>query len=243
MNKVTENKTEKETFEKEEQASNWVEVFSDDCTDDWKKKWLLDGEIGKVNNSADGMTLTAGPEFKNDAHHMVLWTKDTFKGDLMIEYDYTRLDSENRCVNIIYIQATGSGEGVYAKDIMQWQNLRKVPAMKSYFNLMNTYHISYSVFPDPYIRGRRYMPHSSGLKGSDLDPDYFPENLFKIGEKHHIKIIKRDIDLFMSIESESKFYHCHFSNRDLPAITEGYVGLRHMFTRSAIYKNFKIYSA
>ena len=38
------------------------------------------------------MTLTAGPEFRNDAHHMVLWTKDSFEGDLRIEYASTRLD-------------------------------------------------------------------------------------------------------------------------------------------------------
>lgn len=34
------------------------------------------------------MTLTAGPEFKNDAHQIVLWTRDSFEGDVKIEYDY-----------------------------------------------------------------------------------------------------------------------------------------------------------
>ena len=61
------------------------------------------------------MTLTAGPEFKNDAHHMVLWTKDTFQGDLKIEYEYSRIDEATNCVNILYIQATGSGDSPYAK--------------------------------------------------------------------------------------------------------------------------------
>jgi hypothetical protein len=68
------------------------------------------------------MVLTAGPEFGNDAHHMVLWTKSSFEGDLRIDFDYTRLDRETRCVNILYIQATGSGKGPYQEDIMKWND-------------------------------------------------------------------------------------------------------------------------
>ena len=64
--------------------TEWAEAFSDSCTKDWKAKWFLDGEVGSVTNSPEGMTLTAGPEFKNDAHHMVLWIKYSFEGDLKI---------------------------------------------------------------------------------------------------------------------------------------------------------------
>jgi hypothetical protein len=171
-----------------EQAAGgaWREVFSDSCTGDWKQRWFLDGEIGTVKTGPEGMELIAGPEFKNDAHHMVLWTKDSFEGDLKIEYDYTRLDDETRCVTILYIQATGSGEGEYHKDIAKWSELRRVPAMATYFNHMHTYHISYAAFPNDadttsYVRARRYMPERSGLKGTDLEPDYFPTGLFETG--------------------------------------------------------------
>ena len=54
----------------------WEIVFSDSCTNDWTEQWFLDGEVGNVSTDAEGMTLTAGPEFKNDAHHMVLWTQE-----------------------------------------------------------------------------------------------------------------------------------------------------------------------
>jgi hypothetical protein len=140
------NAKERKAFGQVEAANEWKQVFNDPCTGDWKKQWFLDGEVGKVTTGPDGMTLTAGPEFKNDAHHMVLWTKQSFEGDLKIEYDYTRLDNENRCVTILYIQATGSGKGAFAKDITKWNELRKVPAMRTYFNHMNTYHISYAAF-------------------------------------------------------------------------------------------------
>jgi len=41
-------------FEQTDQGV-WKEVFSDLCTGDWTEKWFLDGEIGSVETSADGM--------------------------------------------------------------------------------------------------------------------------------------------------------------------------------------------
>ena len=239
------NTREKEAFEKAEVA-DWLEVFSDSCTGDWTEQWFLDGEIASVSNDKKGMQLTAGPKFKNDAHHMVLWTKESFEGDVKIEYDFTRLDFESRCVNILYIQATGSGEGPFKKDIAEWNTLREVPAMRMYFDHMNTYHISYAAFPNvgndrkSYIRARRYMPNKTGLKGSDLKPDYYPDGLFAPGVPHKITVIKKERDIFMRIVNSEQTYYCHFTNPDLPVIEEGRIGLRLMFTRSSRFANFKI---
>lgn len=237
-------KDDQKAFEKAD-SSAWKEVFSDPCTGDWKQKWFLDGEVGTVKTGPEGMQLTAGPEFKNDAHHMVLWTREVFEGNLKIEYDYTRLDSETRCVNILYIQATGSGEKPYLKDIAQWNELRRIPSMRTYYNHMNTYHISYAAFPNnadttSYIRARRYMPNKTGLKGSDLEPDYFPEGLFKPNVPHKITVIKQNRDIFMRVKNSDRKSYFHMTNTDLPPITEGRIGLRHMFTRSARYKDIRI---
>ena len=233
----------KAAFKKAAEGTSWTEVSSDGCTQDWKAKWFLDGEVGTVTNSKEGMTLTAGPEFKNDAHHMVLWTKDTFEGDLKIEYEYTRLDEVTNCVNILYIQATGSGDGPYAKDITKWSELRKVPAMKTYYNHMNTYHISYAAHPGTkkaYIRGRRYMPEKQGLKGTELKPDYSTPMLFATGVTHQITVIKQDRYLYMRVKNPDQVAYFHMINPDLPLISEGRIGLRHMFTRSARYANFRV---
>jgi hypothetical protein len=127
-------------------AGPWREVLFDPCTGDWTEHWFLDGEVAAVETSQAGMQLTAGPQFKNDAHHLVLWTKDTFSGDVKIEYQYTRLDFERRCVNILYVQATGSGQEPYATDISQWSDLRRIPAMNMYFNHMNTRSARYKDF-------------------------------------------------------------------------------------------------
>jgi len=231
-----------ETAFKNASTGEWETVFSDSCTGDWTENWFLDGEVGKVSTDAEGMTLTAGPEPRNQAHHMVLWTKESFEGDVKIEYDYTRLDTRKHFVNILYIQATGSGEGAYATDISEWNELRRVPSMRMYYNHMNTYHISYATaLSDNYIRGRRYMPNSKGLDGTELDPDY--ENntgLFKTGVPHKITVTKKGRDLFMKVENAEQTKYFHMSNLHLPTITEGRIGLRHMFTRSSRYKNFRI---
>lgn len=225
----------------------WKEVFFDEGTGDWRDKWFLDGEIGAAENSPAGLRLSGGPRFGQDAHHTVLWTKDSFEGDVKIEFDYTRLDFENRAVNILFIHATGSGTGPHDRDISKWNELRKVPAMKTYFNNMHLYHVSYAAFPldgidtTAYIRGRRYMPGTGkGLEGTDFTPDYFPRGLFEPGVPHHITVIKRGTDLLMRIENNQQVYHCKMSNTALPTVTEGRVGLRHMYTRSARYKNFRI---
>lgn len=226
-------------------AKTWAEVFSDPGSGDWKQHWFLDGEIGTVKTSPDGMVLTGGPEFKNDAHHLVLWTRNSFEGDLKIEYDYTRLDEETRCVTILYIQATGSGKGPYHQDITQWNDLRKVPAMDTYFNHMHSYHLSYAAFPNtadttPYIRARRYMPEGKMIKGTELKPDYVSTGLFATGVPHKITVVKKARDLFIRIENADQTFHGHMTNPTLPIITEGRIGLRHMFTRSARYRNFRI---
>jgi hypothetical protein len=231
---------------KQAAKGGWKEVFFDSFTEEWQKQWTLDGEVATAVNTPDGIELTAGPEFMNDAHHMVLWTKDIFEGDVKIEYEFTRLDSSPGGVNILYIQATGSGEGPYKTDIAEWADLRKVPAMKMYYDCMNTYHISYAAFPNPddvtddYIRARRYMPHQTGLKGSDLAPDYFKNGFFATSVPHQFTVIKKDHDIFMRISNAEQTRYFHWHNDKLPPITEGRIGLRLMFTRASKIKNFSI---
>jgi len=225
-------------------AGDWQEAFFDHGSEDWKQRWFLDGEIGTIKTGPQGMELAAGPEFMNDAHHVVLWTKDSFAGDLKIEYEYTRLDAADCCVTILYIQATGSGHGPYLQDIARWNELRRVPAMSVYFDHMNTYHLSYAAFEGnetiSYVRARRYLPEQGGLEGTDLKPDYFPTRLFKTGVPHTITILKRHRDLFVRIANAEQTVYCHMTNPHLPEINEGRVGLRHMFTRAARYRSFRI---
>jgi len=224
---------------------NWNLNFTDSCTTNWCDNWILDGALAKISNSTRGMDFWAGPINGNDSCHAVLWTKKSFKGDIKIEYDYTRLDNETRNVNIIYIQATG--EKPYAKNIHKWAEVRVIPSMYQYFKNMNTIHISYSAYStlgsdSDYIRARRYLPLTKTLSSTEFGDSFLGTGFFKPNVKHHITIIKSGYDVYMNIKNESQEILYHWNYIHMPLISEGYVGLRHMYTRGSRYSDFKIFT-
>ncbi|MBC2603647.1 DUF1961 family protein [Puniceicoccus vermicola] len=224
--------------------AEWNELFHDSGKENWEDKWFLDGEVAGVENTPYGMSFSAGPRFANNAHHAVLWTREQFEGDVKIEYNFTRTDFAERCVAILYVQATGPGE---KEDIVGWNDQRKVPNMSIYFNGMHTYHISYAAFGNSfetdvqYIRARRYMPGSESLEGTALPGDYDSTHLFQPGVPHQISVIKRGgRELFMRIRNPETTVHLRWYNEDLPAIESGRIGIRHMATRSGLYSDFRV---
>lgn len=234
--------------EKQSPAENWELVFEDDCTNNWKENWFLDGEKASVTNSYSGMHYSAGAVNGDDAHHAVLWTKQSFKGDVKITYDFTRTDQETRNVCILYIQATGTGNEPYFTDISKWNHLRKVPAMSTYFNNMNALHISYAAFTNKgekydYVRARRY-PTSENVSFNDtkIPPSYDNVGFFETGKTYHITVIKTGSQLSFLVQGENGSRQFTWDTSDFRPITEGRIGLRHMYTRSAIYKNFRVYT-
>lgn len=230
-------------------AADWQEAFFDAGSGDWHMNWTLDGLKAEVSNSAEGMNFQAGPVPRENASHAVLWTKKSFSGDVKIEYEYTRTDDANQYVNILYIQATGSAAAGVPADIAAWADQRTVPAMSVYWSNMDTLHISYAAYGrEPvlddydYIRARRYRPDIEPRKnGPILEPDsYERTGLFAPGVPHQITVIKKGKELFMMIRNADKAYLCHWSGEGQPAISEGPIGLRHMWTRSARYRDFRV---
>ncbi len=226
----------------------WECVFSDPGNIDWQKSWFLDGQRATIKNMDDGMLFSAGPIERDNACHAVLWTKQSFKGELKIEYDFTKMDDIKRWVNIIYIQATGTGKETYVNDIASWSQLRIIPYMSTYFNNMNLIHISYAAFTNDnatdktdYLRARRY-PLLAGKKFSDIEvgESYFNTGLFVPGIKYHIIIIKKDDLVYMKVEGDGKSAYLKWNFSGHPGITEGRIGLRHMWTRCSKYANFTV---
>jgi len=250
--------TGKTRFEQMNRAHQWKEVFFDEGTGEpgvigwkdgaWQEKWFLDGEIAAVTNEAQGMHLHAGPRWKDEAHHMVLWTRQEFAGDLKIEYDFTRTDMEDiESVILIYIQGTGDGSKDFPEDITKWSDRRAIPDMGKYFSNMNLYHISYSTGSPliegngvDYIRARRYMPDSDTLRGTELTPEYADTGLFKPGVTYRITILKQASEIAMKVQGPDATKVFWFENDKLPPVTHGRIGLRHMYTRSARYKDFRV---
>lgn len=226
---------------------DWEEVFHDDFSSWDAASWHLDGMVGKADVSEDGLVLTSGGSIGSDSSHVVLWNRKFYRGDIRVEYDFTRLDTTDvETVAIIYLCATGSQENGVGYDIMSWNDKRRIPAMKTYFNNMDLYHISYAVekgdtLETDYVRGRRYMPQSGrGLAGTALSDEYFDTGLFETGKKHHVVVTKYGEELFMEVMTEGARRLFHFDLSSHPLLDEGYIGLRQMWGRQSLYSDFRV---
>ena len=227
--------------------NSWTQMFSDPGTDGWTARWFLDGETGKISNSRDGMIVTAGPDINDNGDSVVLWTKESFQGDIRIEYDYTRLDQMTRHVNILYIQASGTGIAPYVEDISAWAELRKPPFMRKYFLTMNLLQISYATkrhdVDGEYVRARLYPVPPSGTfrKDTEISESYFNTDLFKPLVTYHITAIKSGERLFFHVDGDGKNRLFQWEISTAGAPSRGRVGLRHMPGRQARYANLKVW--
>jgi hypothetical protein len=227
---------------------NWKETFYDDGKGDWKKQWFLDGEKGQVVNTHQGMSLSGGPEEWNHDHHVVLWTKKEFSGDFKITYDYTRQDSVHSWVTILYMQATGSGQGEYDRDITKWNHLRKSPWMEKYIKNMNLLHISYAAygktrtsFDDDYVRARRYLAADGDFDRVKIEPSYYKTAMFETGQLNKITVIKHGDHLYMRVKNSVDEKLFYWSLEGKIPLHEGRMGLRHMWMKSAMYADFRVF--
>lgn len=236
-------------FEQITAASDWKLQFEDPCTGNWENNWFKDGLIATVQTSDEGMNLVAGPENRNDAHHTVLWTKASFAGDIKIEYKYTRTDTQVVNVNILYIQATGIGKEGRGQDISQWNAYREVPTMSKYYYNMDPLHISYAAFPmvnqdasNDYIRIRKYPAVEKKFGETEISPAYFKTGLFLPFETYQVTVVKTGSKLFFQVTGQDmeKLYTWDLEKDQSPQA--GRIGLRHMFTRSARYSDFKVFT-
>jgi hypothetical protein len=85
------------------------------------------------------------------------------------------------------------------------------------------------------------MPESGeGLANTALEPDYLKTGLFKKSVPHNITVIKTGNDLFMQFRNREKQHLCRWKTDSFPPILEGRIGLRHMWTRAARYRDFRI---
>ena len=216
----------------------------------WQDQWTLDGNHCVVGNSSNGLEFQAGPEAGNNAHHGVLWTKESFAGDMKVEFDYTRLDEINRFVCILYFHANGIGEGAYTKDIHEWAHLREEPWMKTYFERMDMLHISFAAFgndndePDDYLRVRRY-PVRPDRDFSQIEVAGTVHNtgLFLPQQTYAVTFVKTTDALGLHVKGADKeLYHCWDISTVEPT-HDGPFGIRHMWQKHACYNKLKIFTA
>jgi len=240
----------KTTFTELNEAEFWQQQFYDNGSRNWQEKWFMDGNEAHITHSENGMTFTTGELEMAPSHHAVLWTKQSFVGDIKIEYDFTRLDTENKWATMLYVQATGVDDGIYHKDISQWRELRNIPYMKTYFNHMNLLHISYASYgkddigvDKDYIRARRYPVKEGEVFRTDtvIEGDVFTSGFFVPNKTYHIIVIKKQHNLFMQVTNDNKKSRLFSWNTSkFPLVKEGRIGLRQMWRKSATYRNFTV---
>ena len=244
-------KTDDKEFDILNKSKQWKLQLKDSGTKDWQSKWFLDGLQAKIKNTKAGMLFNTGTTAGADAGHAVLWTKESFKGNLKIEFNFTRKDSATKWAIILYLQATGTGVAPNVEDISKWNNLREIPAMKTYFTNMKALHISYSSFENDnndskkdYVRVRQY-PVVKGQNfntTTEIPNAFFETGLFKTDETYKITVIKTNEKLYFKVagKNSSKLFCWDLKNQ--PSLLEGRIGLRQMATRSALYKDFSVYT-
>ena len=113
---------------------------------------------------------------------------------------------------------------------------------------MNVFHISYAAFGNKgdgfyYVRSRRYPKAKGQLFNSIIvQPSYDKQVFFEKGKKYYITAIKTKDLLSFKMENEEKVETFQWDLSKVKPIQEGRIGIRHMYRRSAIYKNLKIYT-
>lgn len=241
----------REAFQQAEKL-DWQLKMQDEGQKDWRKYWFLDGEKAVVENGSGGITFKAGRQPLSDADHAVLWTKQVFEGEIRVEFDFTRLDSTDRFVHILYLLASGSGAPGYDRDIYKWRKKRRMPAMQCYFEHMNALHLSFAAFENKlpahntgYVRGRCYLPErGKGLQGTALAPEYLSPFLFETGVSYRISVIRHADWLMMRVTDlqtgQERFFRFH--TEAFPALQQGRVGIRQMCTRMGRYADIKIWT-
>jgi hypothetical protein len=227
-------------------------LFEDSMMDDWHEKWFLDGEKATIEHRKQGLYFSGGTVTKSEdpenyhAHHAVLWTKKIFEGDLLISYEMTRIDTSDYGNTLLYIQAQGIGREPYLKDITEWSELRKIPAMSLYFENMDLISISFR----NNLRCKRYP-------WKDLNGEWYPKRgliepmvdyIGMIpGKKYSVQVEKRATSVTLRLYGgKTKELLTDFTwdttkvPGDLELIHQGRIGLRHMSTKQFIYRNFKV---
>lgn len=235
-------------------------MFEDTMTSDWQENWFLDGEKGTVEHRDGGLFLEAGPLTKQaerdlgvdppveyNAHHIVLWTRQVFDGDIRISYEYTE-EADSTYTNLIYIQAQGTGEAPFLEDLTAWNALREIPGMDMYYNHMDL--ISISLRDE--IRCRRY-PWNNPDKGEEFASRLFepmvPHPGLEKGVRHQVLIEKRAASLRLMIRQQESgnlvIDHSwdlteNMDDRAPRLITRGRIGQRLMGGHKLTMWNFKV---
>jgi len=122
--------------------------------------------------------------------------------------------------------------------------------MKTYYDNMNLLHISLAAFETrngqttDYIRARKYpvAPKANFNTTTEIPPAFFNTGLFLPGKTYKITVIKAGRKLYFSVTGDGVSKLFSWDTSGFPDVTEGRIGLRHMFGRTSVYRNFRVFT-
>lgn len=230
-------------------------LFSDTMCGDWRENWFLDGKHATLEHRDGELFFSGGTVTKDDdpeeyhAHHAVLWTKREFEGDIRISYLWKHLDTSDYGAILLYVQALGIGGEPYDRDISKWSEMREIPSMDKYFNNMNL--LSLSIREN--VRCKRYpwfdREGAPYAEGGLIAPMVEYKDKIVPGKTYRIVVEKRNpmlsFKIIDAVTGEATIDHTWDTTEideryEVKQITKGRIGLRHMATKQATYKDFKV---
>ncbi len=258
LHSLTNCSPEKQETTKESSGDGSEILFQDSMLTNWQENWFLDGEKATLEHRDEGLFYAGGTVTKRmdpeeyHAHHAVLWTKREFEGNIRISYLWTPVDKDgphSMGAILLYVQAQGIGTQPYDADISKWNEIRSIPAMDKYFQNMNL--LSLSIREN--VRCKRYpwfdKQGNAYANNSFIDPIVEYKEKIVPGKTYQIVVEKRDPMLSFKIidtsTGEPTIDHTwdtrNIDDRyEVKQITKGRIGIRHMSTKQAIYKDFKV---
>jgi len=230
-------------------------LFEDPMTENWQENWFVDGKRALLEHRDRGLAFvtTASEVDKQvdraafDAQHAVLWTRQTFDGDIRISYSYTKLP-ECSWQKLIYVQAQGIGQEPYVEDIHAWRDLREVAVMSQYFNTMNLVALSLR----DEVRCKRYPWND--MEGKTLESEFLPRAENKglpEGRELHVLVEKRKTSILLRIQDVETGEHVvdHtwdltdenvLEGREPKFVEKGRIGIRLMGGHKILMRDFKV---
>ena len=230
-------------------------LFEDSMAQDWQANWFLDGENAVLEHRDGGLAfITESSKVDKrvdraafDAQHAVLWTRESFEGDIRITYKYTKLPGCS-WQKLIYVQAQGVGEGPFIEDIYAWKDRREVAVMSAYFNYMDLIGLSLR----NQIRCKRYPWND--MDGNGLKTEFKPRAQNKgmpIGHELDVLVEKRKKSILLRITDietgETVVDHTWdltderiLEQRDPKYIETGRIGIRQMGGHKINMRDFKV---
>lgn len=201
------------------------------------KDFIEEGQIEKsIENDSVVLGSPTNLNPDDDGSHWVLWNKQTFPSNIIIEYDFKPLKEAGLCM--LFFSASGEeGKDLFDKSLKERDG--RYPQYHS--SDINTYHLSY--FRRKWNDERSFhtcnLRKSSGFHLVEQAPDPIPSTE-DVEDYYHLKIMKYEGIIQFFINDLFIFEYVDDGVTFGDVLQDGKIGFRQMAPLKGAYKNLVI---